>query len=100
MVVRTPVGQRKIYKTVNSGGSFGANPLRQEIGLGDATAIDRVQIFWPATGKTQVLQDLTIDRAYKVTEGQETAEELKLPVTPFKLTQSHDHMKMDMGLKK
>jgi hypothetical protein len=40
----TEAGQkRSIYRHVNSGGSFGANPLRQEIGLGKAKTIDLPQ---------------------------------------------------------
>src|SRR5690606_7865389 len=31
---------RSIYKWVNSGGSFGANPLEQHVGVGQATEID------------------------------------------------------------
>jgi len=50
VTVTTPSGPRQIYKTVNSGGSFGSNPLRQEFGLGNATSITSVEILWPATG--------------------------------------------------
>jgi len=32
--VTTPSGDRDIYSTVGSGGSFGASSLQQEIGLG------------------------------------------------------------------
>jgi hypothetical protein len=56
------------FKTVSSGGSFGSSPLRQEIGLGDADAIDRVEIRWPGC-PAQVLQGLEIDRRYVVREG-------------------------------
>ena len=37
ITAHTASGDRVIYKGVNSGGSFGANPLRQHIGLGSAT---------------------------------------------------------------
>ena len=67
--VRTEGGFRDIYRTVGSGGSFGASPLRQEIGLGQALAIESVEIFWPSTGKTQVLGGLELDHAYWVREG-------------------------------
>jgi hypothetical protein len=66
-------GERAIYKTVGSGASFGASPLRQEIGLGQAKAIRSVEILWPATGQTQTLKDLAMDRFYKVREGDATA---------------------------
>jgi hypothetical protein len=68
VVVRTPTGERAIFKTVSSGGSFGSSPLRQEIGLGDAEAIDRVEIGWPG-GSVQVVQGLELDRRYIIREG-------------------------------
>ena len=40
---------RTIFRWVNSGGSFGANPLRQDIGLGMADAIKNLEVFWPTT---------------------------------------------------
>jgi len=69
VIVATPHGDRKIYKTVSTGGSFGNNPLRQAVGLGDATAIKQVDIHWPTTGINQTLRNLTMDRFYKVSEG-------------------------------
>ena len=60
---------RAIYKTVNSGGSFGANPLRQEIGLGQAQKIVATEIRWPS-GKIQPLDHLERDSAYFVREGE------------------------------
>jgi hypothetical protein len=69
VVVRSESGERAILRTVGSGASFGASPLRQEIGLGQARSIARVEIFWPATGKTQVLVGLEPDRFYRVREG-------------------------------
>ena len=62
--------QRSIYKFVNSGGSFGAGPLRQLIGLGNASRIDRVEIYWPTSDQTQVFTDVPLDSAFEVTEGQ------------------------------
>lgn len=66
--VMTPDGPRSIYKTVNSGGSFGSSPLRQEIGLGNATAIVSVEIFWPASGIRQMVTNCALDRAYHIRE--------------------------------
>jgi len=43
---------------VNAGGIFGYSPLRREIGVGEATMIDEVAIFWPVTGMTQVIKNL------------------------------------------
>jgi hypothetical protein len=71
--IREKGGQREVYKTVCSGGSFGASPLRQEIGLGQAEGIESIEIFWPRTGKTQTVKGLAMDRFYKVREGESTA---------------------------
>lgn len=84
VVALTPAGERSIYKTVNSGGSFGSNPLRQELGLGDAVSIDRVEIFWPATGRTQTVLGLEPNQAYRIKEDATAAERLDLRPAPFK----------------
>ncbi len=73
VVVNMEQGERAIYKTVSSGASFGASPLRQEIGLEKAQAIKAVEIFWPATGQTQVLTNLAVNQFYKVREGESAA---------------------------
>jgi len=63
--------RRKVYKWVNSGGTFGGNPLRQEIGIGGATIIDRLEVFWPTTGKTQKFHDVRADQFIEITEGED-----------------------------
>ena len=69
VVVQNDEGERAIYRTVGSGASFGANPMRQEIGVGQARIIKRVEIFWPVTGLTQVVTGLEINRLYRIREG-------------------------------
>ena len=61
---------------MGSGGSFGGSPLRAEIGLGDARGISSVEVFWPATGKTQRLTGLLRDRGYRVREDATAAVEI------------------------
>jgi hypothetical protein len=46
-------GQRLICRTVGSGGSFGASPLQQHIGLGKDAQILNLEIWWPATDSRQ-----------------------------------------------
>ena len=87
--------ERALHRVVGSGASFGANPLRQEIGLGQATSIERVEIFWPVSGTTQVITGLTRDRTYRIREGEKGAVELALktfayPTAPPKGSQ-HQH---------
>jgi hypothetical protein len=81
----TPHGDRRIYNTVGSGGSFGCNPFRQHIGLGDATRIVSVAVYWPASGIRQVVNNLAMDRFYIITEGNPVAQawdvkSFKLPI--------------------
>ena len=69
---------RSIYRHVNSGGSFGGNPLRQTIGLGRATSASEVEIFWPTTGKTQRLGEVGSGQLIRVVEGEEGYERVAL----------------------
>ena len=69
--------RRSVYKWVNSGGSFGANPLRQEIGLGQANSIELLEVFWPTSGQIQRFRDVALDQFIEITEGQN--EYRKLP---------------------
>ena len=43
---------RAIYRTVGSGGSFGASPLQQHIGLGKSAEIVGLEIRWPGGNRT------------------------------------------------
>ncbi|HLE83428.1 MAG TPA: CRTAC1 family protein [Thermoanaerobaculia bacterium] len=74
---------RSIHRVVGTGGSFGGSTLRQQIGLGEATAIDGVVVRWPGSGTVQVLDDLELDRAYRVVEGEAAARPLTLPRLVF-----------------
>ena len=73
VVVNTDTGPREIHRVVGFGGSFGSSPLRQEIGLGTAATIDRVEIRWPASGLVQTIRGLDPNRFYEVTEGRSAA---------------------------
>ena len=67
---------RAIHDTVTSGGSFGANPLSiRHIGIGKATEITSLEIKWPATGKTQVIDHPAINQLHKIVEEQAAAGE-------------------------
>jgi hypothetical protein len=78
VVTESATGRREIHRVVGSGANFGSSPLRQEIGLGAASAIDRVEIFWPVTGKTQVIKGLKLDRCYAIREDAGAAREIAL----------------------
>ena len=70
--VRVVLSDRSIYRTANSGSSFGDTPFEQHIGLGQAPAIERIEIQWPAGGK-QTLSGLSVDHLYQLREGEATA---------------------------
>jgi hypothetical protein len=78
------IERRSIYKWVNSGGSFGANPLRQHIGLGKADQIGSLEIFWPTTGKTQRYKDIPLNCMIEITEGARDFERIALKKSCFK----------------
>jgi len=63
--------KRSIYYHVNSGGSFGASPLRKEIGLGGAESIDLLEIHWPTSGITQTFTVVKVDSCLQIREEEE-----------------------------
>lgn len=58
----------EIFRTVKTGGSFGASPLRQTIGLGKNVALKTVQITWP-NGEQETIQGLAKNRYWLVLQG-------------------------------
>ncbi|MDP4261217.1 MAG: CRTAC1 family protein [Bacteroidota bacterium] len=79
---------RSVYRDVNSGGSFGSNPLRQHIGTGHASSIDSIEIKWPLTGKVQVFKNLQPDMNIKIKEGDSSFTSYKLLRVNFTSIQS------------
>jgi hypothetical protein len=61
-------GQRFIHRTVGSGGSFGASPLQQHIGLGKDARIQNLEIWWPATDSRQNFSDVGKNQFLEITE--------------------------------
>jgi hypothetical protein len=80
LAVEGPTGTRFVHRTVGSGGSFGGNPMRQEIGLGPARRVAWLQIVWPATGETERVSGLRPGRRYLVREGSSKAQQVVWPV--------------------
>jgi hypothetical protein len=60
---------RSVYKVLNSGGSFGSNPLMQEIGIGQATSVKKLEIKWPGCKHVQTFQNIQADQRIHITEG-------------------------------
>jgi hypothetical protein len=78
ITVQTPSGLRQLHRVVSTGGSFGGNPLRQEIGLGDATSIVAVSILWPGSNTKQTIRGLDLNRSYEIREAEEKPLALQL----------------------
>jgi hypothetical protein len=84
IVVQTPGGEREIHRAVGSVSSFGGSPVsRQQIGLGDATAITKMEITWPMSGTTQAVENVPMDEFIRVIEGQDGFERMDLPAIKF-----------------
>jgi len=83
VVVRTPGGSRQICRTVTAGTSFGSCPLRQEIGLGNAQAIESVDVYWPVSRQRQRFTNLSMDKMYRIREGDPQA--VIMPLKSFHL---------------
>ncbi len=91
--------ERKIYRTVCSGASFGANSLNLEVGLRKATSINSVTVQWPCKDcPDQTFTGLEINKAYLLTEDTPVPSALSYEKVKFKETattdSSMDHMHM------
>ena len=81
--VRIVAGDRILYRTVGSGGSFGAGPLRLEIGLGTATRIDTLDVRWAGSGTVQRFMDVPVDQRLRIVEGKPEWETLPAQTFEF-----------------
>jgi len=76
-------GTRSIYRTVGSGGSFGANPIQQHIGLGKSGKIVRLDVWWPASNSRQSFSNVEKDQFIEIKEFAKSY--TKLARKPFRL---------------
>ena len=80
-----------IYHTVNSGASFGANPLMAHIGIGDQTDINSVEVKWPNADNTWIqVKGIKANKNYRVFEEGNKIEELDLSPISF-IKKEHEH---------
>ena len=68
---------RSIYRTVGSGGSFGASPLEQHIGLGKAAQILDLEVWWPASKTRQHFTNVANDQFLEIKEFDATYKKLE-----------------------
>lgn len=71
--------KQTIYRWITSGGSFGGNPLQQQIGIGKAEKIDSVEISWPTSNTEQRFENIQCDQFIEITEGEKDFRILRYP---------------------
>jgi len=92
LVVREPEGQtRTIHRVLRSGGSFGASPLRLEIGLGKASSIEALTIHWHGSGLSQTFEKLPVNRWITIKEASAQPGIRELSPIQFQKTKHHHH---------
>lgn len=60
--------RHSIYRTVGSGGSFGASPIQQHIGLGKSAKIVNLEVWWPASNTRQNFTNVNTNEFIEVKE--------------------------------
>jgi len=76
-------GVRSIHRSVSSGGSFGASPLEQHVGLGAGARRVDVDIWWPTSNTRQRFSDVGKNRFLEITEFATEPHTLDRPPLPF-----------------
>ncbi|HLG54816.1 MAG TPA: FG-GAP-like repeat-containing protein [Vicinamibacterales bacterium] len=59
---------RAIHRSVGSGGSFGASPLEQHVGLGKSARIVELEVRWPGSNTRQRVTGLGKNQSVEITE--------------------------------
>jgi tetratricopeptide (TPR) repeat protein len=86
-------GQEQIfYRAVNTGGTFGASSLQQEIGLAKAVSIDYIEIFWPNPAlPIQKFENIQLNSSLKITEGVEAVTYIDRKKMTLTAVSGHQH---------
>lgn len=69
---------RSVYRQVSAGSSFGGNPLRVELGLGQATQVQELAVHWPQSDIRQTFTDLDVDQFVVITENESELQQVPL----------------------
>jgi hypothetical protein len=68
---------------VGSGGSFGASPLQQHIGVGPSVRLVDVEVLWPTTGARQRFTGVDTNQFIEITESAGDYRRLERPRLPL-----------------
>ena len=66
VTVKNGTETRAVYRTVGSGGSFGASPLEQHMGLGKSAEIVGLEIQWPGDAQPQRFAAVPKNKAIEI----------------------------------
>lgn len=92
VVIEAKGKNRELHRVVNSGGSFGSSSLQLEIGLGQASGVELLEIIWPGSSEEQQFTEVPMDRFYRVIEGDESLHSIERQQFTFKTAAAgHDH---------
>ncbi len=73
-----------MHRAVGAVSSFGGSPLlRQEIGLGKANRIQKLEVWWPTSGRRQAFVDVPLDQWVQIIETEHHFQ--ILPLVPIRL---------------
>ena len=72
------------YREVSSGGSFGASPLIQHIGIGKATRIASIEVTWPTSRTRQEFNNVLPNQFIEIKEFEKTYTKRRIPRITFK----------------
>jgi FG-GAP-like repeat/ASPIC and UnbV len=56
------------YREVSTGGSFGASPFAQHIGLGKGRTVKMLEVWWPTSNIRQAVRDVPVNREIVIKE--------------------------------
>ena len=73
-----------VWRTVGTGGSFGAGPLQLHVGLDRAVRVKQVRVRWPDASRSWASYDgLDVRHTYRIVQG-EAPVALDRPPIPFR----------------
>ncbi len=84
VTVNGPGGRRAIHRTVGSGGSFGASPLQQHVGLGANAGTVDVEVWWPTSNTRQRFSNIGKNRFLEITEFADNYKPVQRPPLPLR----------------
>lgn len=77
LILQDKTEQQSIHRVIGTGGSFGANSLQLEIGLGKFESIKTLNIQWPS-GIVQQFENIKKNQIIKISENSKNIQKINL----------------------